>query len=272
MRRIFVPLQAPDDVMALLPLAGHLAARLGAQIEAALITDAVRRDDEMLTGADRAVADTAAGTRAIFPRWADALAPEGVPLVAGWREIPDGVVYASASLGRASDLIVTHGSGDRRFRDALLASGRPTLLAASFRNGVPAPLESPLSYSGLLDHVVVAWDGSAGAVRALGASLGLLARAGSIRLIIIGRNTVGMQARGEILSYMALHNQQVRLVVQDNAHRQTGRALLEAIREEPASLVIMGVCGRSHPPGSSALGGTILKMVEHGRIPILTAS
>ena len=265
MRRIFVPLQGPDDARALLPYAGDLAVRFGAQVEAALIADAARLDEELPDSR----APEAIEAHALFTRWSET--PDARGIAAGWREIPDGVVYASASLGRASDLIVTRGSGDRRFRNALLASGRLTLL-------VPSGLmpSGASDAPALLDHVVLAWDGSAGAAHALGPSIALLAQARSVRVIIIGRNTVGAQAREAILSYMALHNGQTRLVVQDNAHRQTGRALLEAIREQPASLVIMGVCGRSHPPGSAGtlgtpLGGTILKVIEDGRIPILTA-
>ena len=53
----------------------------------------------------------------------------------------------------------------------------------------------------------------------------------------------------------------------------TGRALLDAMREERTSLVVMGVCGRSNPAGAAGtLGGTILKVIEDGRIPILTAA
>ncbi len=263
MRRIFVPLRGPDDASALLPLAGDLAVQSGAQVEAALVTDAAGPHEE----AARHAAD-AADARAIFTRWSETAA-----VAAGWREIPEGVVYAGASLGRASDLTITQASGDRRFRDALLASGRLTLLAPSRPRAAPA----------LLDHVVVAWDGSAGSAHALGQSLVLLARAGSVQIVIIGRNTVGARAREAMLSYVLLHNEHTRLVVHDNAHRQTGRVLLDALRDGAASLVVMGVCGRSHssaiqPAGATAvqggtiMGGTILKVIEDGRIPILTAS
>jgi hypothetical protein len=270
MRRIFVPLQGPDDASSLLPLAGDLAVQFGAQVEAALVTNAAVTDEE---AAGRAV--QAAGVRAIFTSWSET---HGARIAAGWREIPEGVVYAAASLGRASDLSITQASGDRRFRDALLASGRLTLLA-------PARPRPPLA---LLDHVVVAWDGSAGSAHALGQSLALLARARSVQIVIIGRNTVGARAREAILSYVLLHNGHTRLAVHDNAHRQTGRVLLDALRDGAASLVVMGVRGRSHssatqPLGTAAgeggtilegtiLGGAILKVIEDGRIPILTAS
>lgn len=266
MRRIFVPLQGTDDARTLLPLAGHLAARFGAQVEAALITDPAGIEAIPPAGLeeapDGAVSD-AAGTHAIFTRWSDSLTQaRGAAVQASWREMRDGVVYASASLGRASDLVVTRGTGDRRFRDALLGSGRLTLLAAAGAG----------DGSALLEHAVVAWDGSAGAAHALGLSLVLLAQARSVRVVVIGRNTVGAEAREAILSYVTLHNPQARLVVRDNAHRQTGRALLDALREEPASVVIMGVCGRSHSPETArGLGGTVLKLVEDGHVPILTA-
>ncbi len=118
-----------------------------------------------------------------------------------------------------------------------------------------------------------AWEGSAGAAHALGQSLTLLARATSVRVVIIGQNTVGMRAREAIESYVGLYNDTAKLIVQENAHRQTGRALLDVMGQHRASLVVMGVCGRSHPSGAGgALGGTIRKVIEDGSVPILAAS
>lgn len=273
MRRIFVPLHGPDDAGTLLRLAGQLASPFGAQIEAAFIDDSGKLEDETVPDDTPGVA----AARAAFEEWSTAVAASPAPVQASWREIPDGVVYASASLGRASDLIVTRSPrrvaeeervlharrGERSFRDALIASGRLTLL-------VP---QGQIDATSLLDHVVLAWDGSAGVARALGQSLALLARARSVRVIIVGRNTVGLRAREAIESYVRLYSDGARLLVQENAHRQTGRALLDAMRGEHTTLVVMGVCGRSHPVGApGALGGTILKVIEDGRIPILTAN
>ncbi len=266
MRRIFVPLHGPDDVRPLLELARQLASPSGAAIEAAWISERAGLEDEPPAAPDSASA------RSVFEAWAAGLDAGAVRT--GWREIPDGAVYAGASLGRACDLVVTRSLGrpgeeprivaagidSRGFRDALLACGRLTLLAP------PRPCD-PVR---LLDHVVVAWDGSAGASHALGQALPLVQRAGSVHVVIVGRNTVGVRAREAIGSYVALHNASARLVVRENAHRQTGRVLLEALREEAASLVVMGVRGRSHPAGEGSLGGTILKVIEDGRIPIAT--
>lgn len=270
MRRIFVPLHGPDDARSLLRLAGRLASPFGAQIEVAFIEHIAANDEEP-------VAQDAAGAQAIFQAWSAALAAEQPAVRTAWREVPDGAVYASATLGRASDLIVTRALGraveeervlhasrsERSFRDALLASGRLTLLAP----------RADVDVDAMLEHVVVAWDGSAGAAHALGQSLALLTRARSVRVVVIGRNTVGLDGREAIGSYVGLYNGSTRLVVQDNAHRQTGRALLDAMRDGHTSLVIMGVSGRSHPAGvAAALGGTILKVIEDNRIPILTAN
>lgn len=275
MRRIFVPLHGPDDAGTLLRLAGSFASRFGAQVEAALITERAGPEEAEALAVSEAVA-----TRAIFEQWAAEPAADASPAPPRWREISDGVVYASASLGRASDLIVTRslgrvaedrvrhlGSAERGFRDALLSSGRLTLLA-------PAQLvqKGRFDVSALLEQVVLAWDGSAGAAHALGQSLALIACAASVRVVIIGQNTVGMHAREAIGSYVGLHNETARLIVQENAHRQTGRALLDAMAQSRASLVVMGVCGRSHPSGAGgALGGTIRKVIEDGSTPILTA-
>jgi hypothetical protein len=272
MRRIFVPLHGPDDAGMLLRLASQLASPFGAQIEAAFIANTGKLDLEPIAPDVPGV--TAA--RAAYEEWSAALARDQVPVRTGWREIPDGVVYASASVGRAADLTVTRslgrvveeerivhaGRGERSFRDALLASGRLTLLAPS----------AQIDASTLLDRVVIAWDGSAGAARVLGQSLVLLARARSLRVVIVGRNTVGPRAREAIESYIRLYSESASLLVHDNAHRQTGRALVDAMRSEGATLAVMGVVGRSHPGGlPGTLGGTMLKVIEDGRIPILTA-
>ena len=275
MRRIFVALQGGDDGAALLRLAGHLASVFDAQIEAAFIND-VAAAGERDAAVDRS---GLAAARAAFAAFASAGTGVMAPVRAAWREIEDGPVYASASLGRASDLILTRSAGRladedgvlpgdrgrRGFRDALLASGRLTLLA-------PA---GAVDGTALFDQVVVAWDGSAGAAHALAQSIPFLARAKSVRVVIVGRNTLGEGAREAISSYAGLHHAGAGLLVCDNAHRQTGRVLLDALRAERASLVVMGVYGRSHATGGGApaasLGGTILKVIEDGRIPILTA-
>ena len=273
MRRILVPLPGPEEAGTLLDIAAHLAAPAGAQIDVAYVPDPL---DDAAPDND-GVGDAGLELPGIYERWAQEEAGRR-RLATLWHEIPDGVVYASASLGRACDLIVTRSAGrlvsedgiraatrgERGFRDALLASGRAVLLA-------PLARIDPAS---LLETVVLAWDGSAGASHALAQSRPLLARARRVRVVIIGRNTVGEQAREAIAAYVRLWSDDAALVVQDNAHRQTGRGLLDAIRREQASLVVMGVCGRSHPPGSTgtALGGTLLKVIEDGRIPILTAT
>ena len=273
MRRILVPLPGPEEAEALLDIALHLAAPTGAQIEVAYVPDPL---DEPEPGP--VPADAEGGSLpALYERWARRVSA-GHRIATAWQVIPDGVVYASAALGRACDLMVTRSAGrlvsedgilaatrgERGFRDALLASGRAVLLAPMAR----------IDPASLLETVVVAWDGSAGASHALAQSLPLLARARRVRVVVIGRNTVGEQAREAILSYARLWNDDAALLVQDNAHRQTGRGLLDTMRRERASLVVMGVCGRSHPPGSTgtALGGTLLKVIEDGRIPILTAA
>jgi len=274
MRRIFVPLHGPDDASTLLQLAATLALPFDARIEAAFVEDEPDRHDG-------ASSSEGLATRSLFESWSAAQPEADLPLRATWREISDGAVYAGASIGRASDLIITRSLGpstvqapeedrivhaarsERRFRDALLASGRLTLLAP------PGQIEA----AGLLDQVVVAWDGSAGAAHALGQSLSLLAQARSVRVIIIGRNTVGLRACDAIESYVGLYNDNTRLAVQDNTHRQTGRVLLDAMHAEGASAVVMGTRGRSQSGAAGiTLGGTILKVIEKGRIPILTAS
>ncbi len=273
MRRILVPLPGPEEAGTLLDIALHLAAPTGAQIDVAYVPDPLDEAAEAEEGLDEAGLELPR----IYEGWAQEVAGRH-RLATAWHEIPDGVVYASASLGRACDLIVTRSAGrlvsedgilastrgERGFRDALLASGRAVLLAPLARFDPAA----------LLEAVVLAWDGSAGATHALAQALPLLARARRVRVVIIGRNTVGEQAREAIAAYAKLWNDDAALLVQDNAHRQTGRALLDTIRREQASLVVMGVCGRSHPPGSTgtALGGTLLKVIEDGRIPILTAT
>jgi len=272
MRSIFVPLHHAETAPALLRHAGQLATTLDAAINVAFVSQ-TGVIDEPMTGHDQAGAESC---RVAFDSWL-AAGGDATP-VARWRDIPDGAVYASASFARASDLTlagsggVTRGSreanaGRRFLRDALLDSGRATILLPD--GSAPGAVATAC---GLLDHVVLAWDGSLGASRALGQAAPLLSRASRVSVMIIGRNTLGERARELIADSVRLHHPGMQLSVLDNGHRQTGRVLIEALHRAAASLVVMGVCGRSHPLGSpTGLGGTIIKVVEDDRIPILTA-
>jgi nucleotide-binding universal stress UspA family protein len=174
--------------------------------------------------------------------------PQRRGLSAAWREEPDDPVGRLMRHARHHDLIVLgrrtrrdDGLPDDLIEQLLLACGRPVLLA---------PPEPPAS---LLGSVMVCWQETAGAARALGAALPLLAKS---RRVLIARVEDGSAARedgAEVAQYLAWHG----IDAQPCAIPPDGRPAAELIGEAAAAanvdLLVMG--GYSHSPTRELLFG-----------------
>ncbi|HTC17847.1 MAG TPA: universal stress protein [Stellaceae bacterium] len=158
-----------------------------------------------------------------------------------------------AVLGR-SDRVVDEPHSDA-IEQTLLVSGRPVFLA-------PA---KPLKALG--DNVALGWNGSPEAVRALAASLPVLAAARAVTIISIGDAKTSDAT--EAVAYLGWHGVTAR-------HRQVpavpgvgpGQQLLSAAREADADLLVMGGYGRG-PWREMFFGGATRELVAASLLPLL---
>ncbi len=121
-------------------------------------------------------------------------------------------------------------------RRLIFESGRPVLVMGG----------KPLLSEGRIGDVVVAWDGSRHAARALADALPLLKRARTVRLVTFvnekGSATSGLAA--EAARHLATHGLRAEVDEIDAAGAPIGRAIDDYLANKPADILVMGAYGR----------------------------
>jgi nucleotide-binding universal stress UspA family protein len=114
--------------------------------------------------------------------------------------------------------------------DCLFSSGRPVLL-------VP---ETTRSFRA--ENVVIAWDGTAPAVRAAHDALPLLQRAAGTTVVTIAEENAGLhEGMGrELCTHLGRHGVRASFRRFDSRGRAIGAAIVEAAKELEADLLVMG--------------------------------
>ncbi|ODR98669.1 hypothetical protein AUC68_09770 [Methyloceanibacter methanicus] len=145
----------------------------------------------------------------------------------------------------------------------LFASGRPVLI-------VPA---APGDLAGG-DRIVVAWDGSAEAARAVSDALAFLKAAKRVVLLAglreDSRHDTGVSADG-MVAHLARHGVKAEAVkVTMSEGGDVGRLLLSRAKELEADMIVMGAFHHSRWR-EFILGGVTLTMLEEATIPLFMA-
>lgn len=140
----------------------------------------------------------------------------------------------------------------------LFATGRPCLLHPDMR-----------SEAFSLDTVVIAWDMSRSAARAVGDALPLLKMAKSVQ-ILVGRGEKSMPSShpaASLLTYLAAHEISAGVDEFDVSGRKIGEALLERADSHKANLLVMGAFGHSRLR-EFVLGGATRRMLDTTEVPL----
>jgi len=136
-------------------------------------------------------------------------------------------------------------------------------------------LSVPAIYLGepIADSIVVGWDGSVPALRAIDGALPLLARARTVRLALINpeRETGlhGDDPGADMALYLARHGVPVDVLV-ERTESPAGEALLRIAQENQAGLLVTGAFGHSRYR-EIVLGGVTRILLERSRLPVLFA-
>ncbi|HEY0845280.1 MAG TPA: universal stress protein, partial [Noviherbaspirillum sp.] len=124
---------------------------------------------------------------------------------------------------------------------------------------------------GLPRNIMIAWDGSAGASRAVRGALPLLQRSGTVVITIVRPASEDAASPSDpscalILAYLA-HQGVAAAVNTVTTKESVGNVLLGAARSENADLMVMGCYGHS-PLKETLFGGATRDVLANPALPL----
>ena len=196
------------------------------------------------------------------------------------RVLDDEAAGGMSLLARYADLVVIsqYNAKDKSpsvMRDfpayVLLHSGPPVLIVPY---APPLPLLAPPAAA---RNVLISWNASKEASRAVSAALPLLQRAGQVHVAIFDAQVHaaehGEQPGAELTHYLARHGVEARLHLLDGGgvrRGDIGEALLSQAADLSADLLVMGAYGHSRLR-ETILGGVTRTILQSMTIPVLMA-
>lgn len=274
-KTIVVHVSPVSGMPATFTVAGGLAVAHGAHLVGTAVTGWVELNNLMAVGAPGAVMPTLdddmlreearqrleaferqcfeAGVDSFESRLLDSTAVEALILqsrycdllVAGTQDVADyGVLAPSRLPGR----LVTQ-------------SVRPVLL-------VPPALRQP---SGKFEKIMIAWNGSPGAGRAIAFAMPLLQRASQVYIAAANpeaeRIDMGAEPGADLATYLARHHPRVQVLGLDTV-QETGSALCDLACQHHVDLLVAGAYGHSRMH-DWVLGSTTASLIEQSPVPLL---
>lgn len=142
-----------------------------------------------------------------------------------------------------------------------------------FESGVPVLLVPYIgSTSFQPKNVLVGWDGSSTATRAIHSALPVLEKADEITLLVIEKssNAANGQPGADVANYLARHNMKVTIKVITNPQTGIADTVLNHVSESGNDLVVMGGYGHSRMR-EFLFGGATREILESMTVPVLMA-
>ncbi|CCQ74407.1 universal stress protein [Magnetospira sp. QH-2] len=228
--------------------------------------------EEMMELAEKESADLASAARNLFDEATTAnnvtvadQPPGPNDVSASWREVTGREDEVIARSGRVRDLVLLpfptdgrDGAADQTLNAALYETGKPVLMTPSM---VP-------------DHmgrrIVVAWNGSAEATRAVSAAMPFLLQAEAVYLLSAESENDEEQDVGEVATYLSWHGVTTTSLVFSPGGLSIGEALLGECGKVEADLLVMGAYSHSRV-WEMVLGGVTRHILEEASLPVLMA-
>lgn len=273
-KRIMVPVNGVDDAGHALDLAFGLGQRFDGEVvglhAAAETTSVLPYMGESMSGAlveDMISAmDRAAEARLQAAQAAFAAAQQASGGVAGQlavhRGLEDDLV---ARHGRLADLVVVP-----RPASKTALSESPTMQAAILDTGRPVLVAPPGRTKTLGENILIAWNGTSQAARALAAAMPLLREAEAVTLLHIEEGAGGAPTAEAAVEYLAAHGCKAQAVSQSRGHHAVADALLLAAMNQGADLLVMGAYTHKRIR-ELIFGGATLEALLDATIPVLMA-
>ena len=177
------------------------------------------------------------------------------------------VAAQAANAARSADLVVVdqqHGALDTAemlLEEALFRSGRPVLIAT--------PKCEPLAE---VRKVVVGWDGSAHAVRAVSSALAVFPTIETVEIVTVSGEkslTSGLSAN-QFSRHLARKGVDARLTDLESKGRPVASVLNEYAGTSGADILITGAFGHARL-WEFLLGGVTVELTENASVPVLMA-
>jgi nucleotide-binding universal stress UspA family protein len=146
----------------------------------------------------------------------------------------------------------------------LLTSGRPVMVL---------PVESSPAQLEKFDHILVGWDGSRAAVRAVHDALPLLKRAVKVTVLSVtaehgGSGKVALNPGSDVAPHLARHGIAVEATTVPQGKVSAGATLLEQVTSLGANLLVTGGYGHSRLR-EFVLGGATRYILLNATVPVL---
>ncbi len=197
--------------------------------------------------------------------WRDHVAAvAGATLRTGWDTTLDMLVM----MGRSADLLVLGRPGVDPENAA-----PATVHAAIHDCARPVMVAPPDPHARRLSSIVVAWNGSAQAARAVEYALPFLSRANKVTILIAGAAPDAVSAP-LLVRHLGRHGIAATVDTVDPgtvSGRARGRALLGYVGDCNADLLVMGAYGRGQFSSFLGLGGATGKVISSCPVPVLMA-
>ena len=222
----------------------YIEAQLGAEV----IDAQVRFGQEMAAGAKAAFEQTV-----------------GVHnLSAEWRALRGDLVEGIQAYGRYADLtIVGQVTPDEpAFSFCEDVAGR---LALSLGRPVLA-VPYAGSFGAVGKRVIVAWDGSRAAARALGDALALMQDADAVHVLSVNAEE-GEDRGADVVAHLARHDIQAETHAVQARDMESGAMMLSHAADFGADLIVMGAYGHARWR-ELVMGGATRHMLEHMTVPV----
>jgi nucleotide-binding universal stress UspA family protein len=269
---VLIHLRRTDAVTPVVRLGLALAERLGAWtcgIHVVAIAPAAFASPEAVALQVHEADEMVDEAKAREPWWLDQLAARG--LHGEWQVAQGDTVEVLCHAARWSDLVVV----ERPQLNPDAPTGWGLVSRTVF--GSPAPVvvvpdSVKLERAG--SRIVVAWNASREAIRAIHGALPLLRRADAV-VVLEGdavENPFGLRRlpRLDLRAWLARHGVAAEFRTFKPAPKERGSALLDAARAEAADLIVMGAWGHSRIT-ELVLGGTTRHLFQASDLPLLVA-
>lgn len=271
---ILVPLHTYPDgnsvnvVAHVAAVARHLTADVHAVVLNPTFPRATSLMGNMILNVDSMVEDVIAKCHsrgvALMSAMQSALDPVGIKLRSSRLNCVMGIFgTAGTTLARYHDLTVTAlAAGDVSMQQtaeaAVFGTGRPTLLVPQDR--------PPSSFH----HVMIAWDGSRVATRAVADAADFLRLAKSVTIAVVtDEKALPDDDPGQkLVDYFHRHNISAAIAMVQSQHRPIGRALQDHAIKIGADMMVMGAFGHSRMR-DFVIGGATTGMLQDLRLPVL---
>lgn len=170
-----------------------------------------------------------------------------------------------AARGGAYDLVVVGPA-----RSDHTSVGELSAEAALFRTGRPVLIAPPFSPESVGERIVIGWNRSASAARAVSAALPFLRFARSVSIVSVRTGAKQGPPPQEIAKYLSWHEVSAEVIEIEPDHRVVGEVLLEEASRIDADLLVMGAYSHSRLR-ELILGGVTRHVLQNAEVPVLMA-